>query len=378
MCSRTASVGPSPNKQKIMDLEYGLANRPKEVRRRLLQYHTFDHAVKLLQKSSNIIVITGAGISTSLGVPDFRSDGGLFTQLTKHGYSDPEDLIHIDSFRADPDTFFEVFAGIVPPAPDGTTPRFSPTHAFIKLLEDKDKLLTNYTQNIDNFEAAAKISKDKVIQCHGSLATATCCSCGWTIKAEVYLPKVRKRLAPKCPRCLKPPKGPKNCGTKAKTGNKRKRQEWEDEDSDTESASCATKGIFKPDIVFYGEKVSQEFWPRFDQDKKKVDLVLILGTSLKVEPVKNILSMIPASVPQIYISKTVCTGSWPDIELLGQCDIIVAELARRTGWRLEHEMNVVGDDGTCVKVEDALLGLQRHHNVRLTADRKEPSAESTD
>jgi NAD-dependent histone deacetylase SIR2 len=370
-------MGPSPSKQKIMAPDYGLANRPKEVRRRLLQYHNFDHAVELLQKSSNIIVITGAGISTSLGVPDFRSDGGLFTQLSKHGYSEPEDLFHIDNFRADPDTFFELFAGIVPPAPDGAVPRFSPTHAFIKLLEEKDKLLTNYTQNIDDFEAAAKISKDKVIQCHGSLATATCCSCDWTIKAEVYLPKVRKRLAPKCPRCLKPPKGSRKCRAKPKTGNKRKRKEWEDDDSDIESASDATKGIFKPDIVFYGEKVAQEFWPRFDQDKKKVDLVLILGTSLKVEPVKNILSMIPADVPQIYISKTVCTGGWPDIELLGQCDVVVGELARRAGWRLEHEKNVVGKDGTHVKVEDALLGLQRQHFVRLAVDRNDACAKST-
>lgn len=377
--SRTSSVGSSPSKKKIVASGYGIANRPKQVRHRLLQYHTFDHAVELLKQSSNIVVLTGAGISTSLGIPDFRSDRGLFTQLSKHGYSDPEDLFHIDSFRVDPDTFFEVVAGLVPPAPDGAAPRFSPTHAFIKTLEDKNKLLTNYTQNIDDLEAAAKISKEKVIQCHGSFATATCCSCGWTVKAEVYLPKVRKRLAPKCPRCLKPPKGSKKCGTKPKTGNKRKRQEWEDDDdaSDISSTSVATKGIFRPDIVFYGEKVSRKFWPRFDQDKRTVDLVLIIGTSLKVEPVKNILSMIPADVPQIYISKTACTGGWPDIELLGQCDIVVAELARRAGWRLDHDKNLVAHGGDSVKVEDALLGYQHQHFVRIAPKREEACARST-
>jgi NAD-dependent histone deacetylase SIR2 len=375
--SRTSSLGPSPSKQKVLAPGYGLANRPKQVRHRLRQYHNFDHAVELLKKASKIVVLSGAGISTSLGIPDFRSDSGLFTQLSKHGYSDPEDLFHIGSFRVDPDTFFEVVADIIPPAPDGTTSRFSPTHAFIKLLEDKDKLLTNYTQNIDDLEAAAKVSKEKVIQCHGSFATATCCSCGRTVKAEVYLPKVRKRLSPKCPRCLKRPNGSERCGSKSKTGKKRKRQEWEDDESDIASTSDATRGIFKPDIVFYGEKVSQKFWPRFDQDKEKVDLVLILGTSLQVEPVKNILSMIPADVPQIYISKTACTGGWPDIELLGQCDVVVAELAQRAGWQLDHEMNVVGKDGHSVKVENALLGFQHQHFVRLTMSREEACARST-
>ena len=373
--SRTSSVGPSPSKQKLVAPGYAFANRPKQVRQRLVQYHNFDHAVELLKKSTNIIVLSGAGISTSLGIPDFRSDAGLFTQLSKHGYSDPEDLFHIDSFRVDPDTFFEVVADIVPPAPEGETPRFTPTHAFIKLLDDKDKLLTNYTQNIDDLEAAAKVSKAKVIQCHGSFATATCCSCGRVIKAEVYLPKVRKRLAPKCPRCLKRPTGPQSCRSKSKTGTKRKRQEWEDDESDIASISDATRGIFKPDIVFYGEKVSHKFWPRFDQDKKKVDLVLILGTSLQVEPVKNILSMIPTEVPQIYISKTACTGGWPDIELLGQCDVVVAELARRAGWSLNHEMINIGENGSTVKVEDALLGFQHQHFVRLTRNEKKPAQE---
>lgn len=305
LSSRTSSVGPSPSKHKhnkVMVPGSVSSNRPKEVRHRLPQFHSFGHAVDLLQQSSNIIVLSGAGISTSLGIPDFRSDSGFFTQLSKHGYSDPEDLFHIDTFRIDPDTFFKVVAKIVPPASDGTTPRFTPTHAFIKLLEDHGKLLTNYSQNIDDLEAAAHVTKDRIIQCHGSFATATCCSCGRRVKADLYLPKVRKGVAPKCPRCLKRPATSDNHRSKTQAGKKRKRQDWENSESDIESEANATKGIFKPDIVFYGEKVSQKFWPRFDQDKTCVDLVLIIGTSLQVEPVKNILSMIPPRVPQVYIS----------------------------------------------------------------------------
>ena len=82
--------------------------------------------------------------------------------------------------------------------------------------------------------------------------------------------------------------------------------------------------------------------------------------------------MIPADVPQIYISKTACTGGWPDIELLGQCDVVVAELARRVGWSLKHEMNEVDKNGNAVKVEDALLGFQHQHLVRLTRNEKKP------
>ncbi|KAK5275085.1 NAD-dependent histone deacetylase sir2, partial [Exophiala xenobiotica] len=142
-----------------------------QVRPRLNQFYTFDHAVQLFKRSKNIIVLTGAGISTSLGVPDFRSANGVYNLMVDSKYDDPQELFHIDNFRTDPGEFFKQAAKVFPrmqglvPA-DGAgkegispdvplIPRYSATHAFLALLHAKGKLLTNYTQNIDGLETAA-------------------------------------------------------------------------------------------------------------------------------------------------------------------------------------------------------------------------------
>jgi len=126
-------------------------SRELSKRAKLLKYNTIDDAVDLLQRSRNIIVLTGAGISTSLGIPDFRSKGtGLYSKLEHLGLNDPQEVFDISVFRQDPAIFYSVARDILP-----STNRFSPTHAFIALLQEKGKLLTNYSQNIDNLEAKA-------------------------------------------------------------------------------------------------------------------------------------------------------------------------------------------------------------------------------
>lgn len=129
-------------------------------RAKLPTYNSVDDAVDLLKRSKNIIVLTGAGISTSLGIPDFRSAGtGLYSKLEHLGLDDPQEVFNIQVFKEDPSIFFSVARDILP-----NTERFSPTHAFIALLQQKDKLLTNYSQNIDNLESKAGITSDKLIQ----------------------------------------------------------------------------------------------------------------------------------------------------------------------------------------------------------------------
>ncbi len=129
---------------------------------KLQQYNTFDDAVELIRAASNVIVLTGAGISTSLGIPDFRSKGGLYEQLSADAscpFDDPQELFRLDTFREDPLRFYNLVAKrlAAPLSADGATPRTTPTHAFIRLLQDKEKLLTNYTQNIDGLELAAGV-----------------------------------------------------------------------------------------------------------------------------------------------------------------------------------------------------------------------------
>lgn len=137
-------------------------SRELSKRIKLLDYNSVDDVVNLLHKSQNIIVLTGAGISTSLGIPDFRSKDGLYESLKNRGYeiNDPQEVFDISTFERDPKIFFEVAKEILP-----AISKFTPTHAFIELLQRKGKLLTNYTQNIDNIEALAGISSDKIIHC---------------------------------------------------------------------------------------------------------------------------------------------------------------------------------------------------------------------
>lgn len=82
------------------------------------------------------------------------------------------------------------------------TDRCSPTHAFIKLLQDKQKLLTNYTQNIDNIEEYAGIDSERLIQCHGSWATASCRKCHTEVKGDAIFEDVRQHKVSLCKTCL--------------------------------------------------------------------------------------------------------------------------------------------------------------------------------
>lgn len=346
---------------------------------KLPQYNTIDDAVSLLKRSRNIIVLTGAGISTSLGIPDFRSKHtGLYAQLEHLGLSDPQEVFDISIFREDPSIFYSVAKDILP-----TTKKFSPTHAFIRLLQDKGKLLTNFTQNIDNLEGHAGIHPSKLIQCHGSFATATCVECKYKVNCDAIYKDLRAGRVARCDRCIQHIRKTHPKSLKRKRSHagipkaKKKRQDYEDS-TDEEDYDIAVAGVMKPDITFFGEDLPDEFGKRLvDHDKDLVDLVLVIGTSLKVAPVSEVTNFLPASIPQIYISRDVSpfylingaplTISQPcnhvdfDVDLLGDCDTIVAELCRRAGWDLQHEM-IPKDTSVNVKVRE---GYESRFDIKV-------------
>ncbi|GAM83549.1 hypothetical protein ANO11243_015370 [Dothideomycetidae sp. 11243] len=334
----------------------------RELRRRqkLPQYNTIDDAVQLLRDSKNIMVITGAGISTSLGIPDFRSKNtGFYSQLLEKGFVEPEEVFDLHRFDEDPSVFYSLAKEILP-----VMDWCSVTHAFIRLLQEKQKLLTNYTQNIDNIEQFAGIKEDKLIQCHGSWKTASCRKCGFTVKGTDVFENVRNGTVPTCRVCentLKVQQSKKRKRSSAHSSRSRK-STFSDDESDGEY-DIPEPGVMKPGITFFHEKLPNTFFDRLvDQDKDMVDLVLVIGTSMKVSPVNEVPNFVPPEVPHIYISREPVGHINFDIQLLGYCDDVVSELSRRAGWMIDH---AGFEDTSKAIVEESEYGPGHLWNVRI-------------
>ncbi|VDD84596.1 unnamed protein product [Mesocestoides corti] len=253
-----------------------LSERPH--RRRLVQFATLDSVVKLLRDRSRIHVHTGAGISVSCGIPDFRSRDGVQARLARD-YPDlksPQDMFDMEFFmKGNPYPFFKFARELFPG-------QFKPSfeHRFIKLLERKGKLLRNYTQNIDALEQAAGITW--VIQCHGSFATASCESCQYQVPGEAVREAIMSQRVPRCPRCC-PDQG--LSGSPVQTT------------PTTSPAASTSSGLMKPNIVFFGEGLPYEFHTYLEEDVHHADLILVIGSSLTVEPVSLIPRELAALTP---------------------------------------------------------------------------------
>ncbi|XP_053211746.1 NAD-dependent protein deacetylase sirtuin-1-like [Panonychus citri] len=262
-------------------------------RKKLPHVNTLDDVVDLIRNCSNIIVLTGAGVSVSCGIPDFRSANGVYARLRKvfPDLPDPQAMFDIQYFKEDPRPFFKFAKEIYPG-------QFQPSiaHKFIKLIEEQNKLLRNYTQNIDTLEKAAGI--EKVITCHGSFATATCMRCGYKTNSDAIKADIFAQNLPLCPECP--------------------------EDSEP-------LPVIKPDIVFFGEGLSDEFHDSMALDKDKCDLLIVMGSSMKVRPVALIPNAIPPDVPRVLINREPLEHICFDVELLGDCDDVIQQISRKLG-----------------------------------------------
>jgi NAD-dependent histone deacetylase SIR2 len=255
-----------------------------------------------------VVVLTGAGISTAAGIPDFRSPKtGLYSNLARLNLPYPEAVFDISFFRENPDPFYVLAKELYPG-------KFFPTvsHAFIALLAKKGLLHMLFTQNIDCLERRAGVPADKIIEAHGSFATQRCIECkteypGKDMEDHVMMGKV--------PRCV--------------------------------DADC--KGLVKPDIVFFGEMLPKAFDNNAHQTAL-ADLVLIAGTSLSVYPFAGLPDMAKHSTPRVLFNmeRVGHLGTRPDDVLeLGSCDESMRKLAAELGWGDELEAlwrGVVGDE----------------------------------
>ncbi|CAO3568021.1 unnamed protein product [Mortierella alpina] len=296
-------------------------------RKRLQNVHTIEHVVELLKTSKRIMVLTGAGVSVSCGIPDFRSEDGIYSRLSEFELDDPQQMFDLEFFRERPEIFYSFAREIFP---SNFIP--SPSHYFIRLLEEQGSLLRNYTQNIDTLEQKAGIQK--VLQCHGSFATASCVRCGHQVQGDEIKDSIFKQEVAYCKMCRTPTPPPK---AKPQKKAKARYSSSDEDESDDDDVNDPNRALMKPDIVFFGEKLPPLFDQSLKEDREKVDLLIVIGSSLKVAPVSDIMHQLPNSVPQILINRTPNYHMEFDVQLLGNCDTIVAELCRMAGWELRHQ-----------------------------------------
>lgn len=241
---------------------------------------------------------TGAGISTSAGIPDFRSpDTGLYANLARLNLPYAEAVFDISYFRNNPLPFYTLAHELYPG-------RYYPTitHCFIKLLYEKGLLLKLFTQNIDCLEREAGVPGEMIVEAHGSFASQRCIECKTKFPAELMKKAVQDREVPRCLR--------KTCS-----------------------------GLVKPDIVFFGEALPEAFHLNRTLPAS-ADLAIVMGTSLTVQPFASLPSFVREEIPRILINLERVGGLGSradDVLLLGECDAGVRELADALGWLDELE-----------------------------------------
>jgi NAD-dependent deacetylase len=181
------------------------------------------------------VVLTGAGVSTESGIPDFRSPNGLWARF------DPLEYGSIEAFRADP---LKVWSFYKPRVAMLTEAEPNAAHRALAELERLGLVEAVVTQNIDLLHERA--GSREVVEVHGSIRSATCPGCGEQQPLERVLELLVEADAPACP----------SCGA-----------------------------ILKPDVVFFGELLPAEAIARASTLARKAGLLLVVGSAVEVYPV---------------------------------------------------------------------------------------------
>ena len=194
----------------------------------------YSEAAHIIKKSNNIVFFTGAGVSTECGIPDFRSEDGLYSKKYNFKYS-PEEILSSTFFKTNPDIFYQylrenmTFSNIEP----------NYGHYAIAELEKRGKLKAVVTQNIDGLHQ--KAGSKNVLELHGSLSRYSCTKCGKTYSNKDL---EKYDAVPLC-----------SCG-----------------------------GIIRPDVVLYEEMLDEETIYKSVDHIKHADVLVVAGTSLSVYP----------------------------------------------------------------------------------------------
>ena len=199
-----------------------------------------EDAAVLIRNAQRAVVLTGAGISTPSGIPDFRSEGtGLWSR------DEPLEVASLITFRTAPERFFQWFQ---PLASRMVNARPNAAHLALAEFERAGHVQTVITQNIDALHQ--KAGSQQVIEMHGTLRTLSCTNCFKQFEAGPFLePYIETGNIPQCLSC---------------------------------------NGILKPDVILFGEQLPQEAWHRAQRAARQCDLMIVAGSSLEVLPVAGL------------------------------------------------------------------------------------------
>jgi len=215
-----------------------------------------EKARSLIEEAERLVVLTGAGISTDSGIPDFRGPQGVWTLNPK-----AERMSDIRYYRSDPEVRRLSWQSRL--AHPAWTAAPNSGHRALVALEKRGKLRALITQNIDGLHQRAGNSPGLVIEVHGNLHKAICLSCGWRGAMQAVLDRVR---------------------------------------NGEEDPSCATcGGILKSDTISFGQSLVPEVIERAMSSAAEADCLIAVGTSLQVYPVAGAVPTAKAAGATIII-----------------------------------------------------------------------------
>ena len=199
----------------------------------------YDELKQILGKGKRMVFFGGAGVSTESGIPDFRSESGLYNAQNRYGVP-PEYLLSEECFRRDPEMFFSYYKENLV----AKNARPNKAHLALAMLEEQGKLAAVITQNVDGLHQMA--GSKNVLELHGSVHDNRCLACGRGYDLDSFLDvRLWKSGIPGCPVC---------------------------------------GGRIKPRVVLYGEALDEECIRLSVEAIAGADVLIIGGTSLAVWP----------------------------------------------------------------------------------------------
>lgn len=206
---------------------------------------------------TSVLILAGAGLSVSAGIPAFRGPGGEWT--TREDVRRGLDLLR---FNSKPKLRMLVWRWLADSPAWGASP--TAAHRALARLDGAGKLNGVYTQNFDGLEDAAGIDPDRIHRLHGSMAVSRCQRCGARLDTRTVIADLGSEPDPHC-------------------------HEW----NAKKGRECG--GVIKPGIVFFGENLDRRMVDRMGTDMMWSDELWCLGTSLNVHPAADVVDMARAA-----------------------------------------------------------------------------------